>query len=194
MFLNRPEVEEILINKGKQDRLDDFLDFLRNRDGSMDKLEGLVKAVHPLLRFLREADSGKPYTAQVYWRWFKCMENVSDIDELNDIEKHSLKEKIRERWDISHRPVHAAAYALHPENQAAEVMGDSEISRGIDEVLWAMTKHHRETYIKAWQEFYAYKRKDSYIFTGTVWAELVKRFVLILISKLELLLSPFYLI
>jgi len=51
---------------------------------------------------------------------------------LHNDEKEKLKNLIERRWREAQRPIHAAAYALHPENARADLSVSPELYEGVE--------------------------------------------------------------
>lgn len=166
-FFGDIDVREWFGKKGMAMEIDDWETWLRSNT-DISKAWSLLDAVEPIINFLRNADKGAPYAGRVYWEFYNCMESVKECD-LSEQEKDELQNCIFRRWEAAQRPIHAAAYALHPENAKADLSAESELVEGMEEVINTVYYNDETSARKARQEFYEYKEGNATFLVDGSW-------------------------
>lgn len=93
------------------------------------KVEDVVKVSEPIVQFLRLTDGRAPIVGKIYYRWFKLIEKLLDMDCMTGNQKECVVAAARARWDKGHTIIHSVGYCLDPEYRSHDQYSNPEVKK-----------------------------------------------------------------
>ena len=133
-----------------------------NDSAFWDAVEKFLEVMVPARVFLRYTDTRFSLACRVYEKFSDLQAKVEALElgaGFTEDDRNTVISSICGRWNNVHHPVHAAGYALDPENIMCDVPSDGEVWAGFVEVLDRLLT--AEEKMAALLEWARYKKFDG---------------------------------